>query len=108
VCAEYSTGCHQEHKKVVDVLIHSNSWSSFITDIVRHVSLLDRKNSFSLEMNVEIKIFYTAISALNIDLHKNLKNSKNGNAFGHISHCVYKTTHTHTYTHTHTNIYTYM
>ena len=33
------------------------------------------------------------------------KNPNNGNAFGHIPHCAYKTVHTHTHTHTHIFIY---
>ena len=61
----------QDHTNIVDVLRHSDPWSSFIMEIVRQVYLLDWKNSFSLEKNVEIEIFYIFITTLNIDCCKN-------------------------------------
>jgi len=111
VGAKYSTRCHKDYTKVVDVLRHSDLWSQFIMEIVGQAFLLDWVNSFSLKKNVEIQIFYITIAALNIDSYMKSKEFKHWNAFGHISHGANRTihtgtqAHTHTYTHTHTHMH---
>jgi hypothetical protein len=52
---------HKEHKRVMDGLIHSDTWPIFIMAIMKQISLLDSKKSLTLPNNVELLIIYVLL-----------------------------------------------
>ena len=80
-CATLSTRCHKEHKREMDVLIHSDPWSLFIMAIVKQIFLFNWKILLTLPNNVQLFIIYVLLhlspeycllSDLNV-LHKQRK-----------------------------------
>jgi hypothetical protein len=51
---------HQEHKAVVDILIHSNPLCLFVVAVVKHIFVLDWENLLTMQKNVTIPIIYIA------------------------------------------------
>jgi hypothetical protein len=58
VTVTYCKRCYKKHTRLMDVLIHSDTWSLFIMAIVRKGNLLEWKDLLTLQKNLELQIFY--------------------------------------------------